>query len=104
MNSLTEDEVLTMASEAIERSGTCKLLLEQENGVYYGSIVGQDGNVTHHYGSSSPDKLLAAFAAEQRWLIEEVGEGEEVTAKACPGDTYLAKAQHRLDRVMNNTH
>jgi hypothetical protein len=43
--------------------------------------------------ASGPTEVLAIIGAEQRYLVEEVGD-----TPAAPGDSYLDKAEERLRR------
>jgi hypothetical protein len=51
-----------------------------------------DGTIVWPRFASGVDKLQALLVAEQRYLVEEVGEG------SAPGATYADKADERLRR------
>lgn len=55
-------------------------------------LVGSDGTVFDPSYGSGPDSLLAALAAEQRYLVEQEGHG------SVRGHTYVDKARERVRR------
>jgi hypothetical protein len=59
-------------------------------------IAGADGTVIWPNYSSGPDDLLATLAAEQRYLVEEVGAG------SVSGASYLDKARERARRSLGS--
>jgi hypothetical protein len=52
-----------------------------------------NGSVVWPDYATAPDELLATLAAEQRYLVEEVGAG------SVAGATYVDKARERLRRA-----
>lgn len=58
-------------------------------------LVRSDGTMVWQAYSVGPDVVLAALAAEQRYLVEEVGAG------SVPGVSYLDKARERAGRSLD---
>lgn len=70
----------------------------EHDGSWVADLVHQTGQVAvPAYGSGS-SLLIAVLAAEQRYLVEQVGRG------SLRGDTYSAKAAERIRRGPNVGH
>lgn len=68
-----------------------------DGGGFVADLMTTDGRVALRAYGSGPDPLLAALAAEQRYLVEEQGHG------SVRGATYLDKAKERLRRWTSPT-
>ena len=94
LSDATEEELIEIA-EAVFRSNGAELVFEQEGNIYYACLPNVKTGVNLRYSSPASTMALAAFAAEQRYLVEEEATDPELKHNM-PGDTYLEKAQNRI--------
>lgn len=64
----------------------------QEGANFVAQLQRADGSVTWPEYATGASEILALLAAEQRYLVEEVGKG------SASGATYADKAEERLRR------
>lgn len=63
-----------------------------DGATFVAELSGADGRVIWPHYAAGPTESLAYLAAEQRYLVEEVGRG------SLNGASYLDKAEERLRR------
>jgi hypothetical protein len=81
--SLLTDAMRTFAPMTVESREAQNVVVD---------LLRSDGSVPWPDYASGASEILAIFAAEQRYLVEEIGHG------SAPGVTYADKAAERLRR------
>ena len=85
-----------LLAEARASLSPVRMRVERHADGFVAELVRDDGSVLWPNYAHGPDELLAALAAEQRYLVEERGAG------AVRGASYLDIANERLRRALSD--
>jgi hypothetical protein len=86
------EDVGPLLDEVARAFAPSRIVCRKDGTDVVADVVRSDGVVAWPEFSRGPSQLLAVLAAEQRFLVEQVGSG------AAPGTSYVDMANERLDR------
>lgn len=89
----SEDVRVVLMAEASASVSPLSIRVRPLADGYVAELVSADGSILWPDYARGSDELLAALAAEQRFLVEERGAG------SVAGSSYLDKAHERLRRA-----
>ena len=84
------DDLTRLLDEVTERLGP--ISLRRDGDTFVAELIRDDGTIYWPNYAHGPSEVLATLAAEQRFLVEDLGVG------SVSGATYLDKARERLRR------
>src|SRR3954463_8477346 len=88
-----DDEALLDQAVAVFQEHGFDLVLAPNGNRWVAHIARQAGEIVVRSYANGPDRLVTAFAAEQRWRVEQDGSGSVM------GDTYVDKVRERIRRL-----
>jgi hypothetical protein len=92
-DAMTEaEDVGPLLNEVARAFAPSRIVCRKDGTDVVADVVGPNGVLAWPDFSRGPSELMAVLAAEQRFLVEQVGSG------AAPGTTYVDMAKERLHR------
>ena len=86
------EDVGPLLDEVARAFAPSRIVCRNDGTEVVADVVGPNGALAWPEFSRGPSELMALLAAEQRFLVEQVGSG------ATPGTTYVDMATERLHR------